>query len=122
MELRMNYRFLILAPAFALAGCVVTPLPPRQVPLACQTQGTAIACQNPDGSWNATQAPPPQEAAPAPAQPQEQEPPPPPPVAYAPPPPYPDYPPPPGYYGPPDQGYPPPPPPGYYGGGYNNGY
>jgi hypothetical protein len=109
----MRYRFLLLAPAVALGGCVVTPLPPRQVPLACQTQGTAIACQQPDGSWNATQAPPPQEAAPAPAAPQEQ---PPPPVAYAPPP-YPDYPPPPDYGPPP--GYPPPPPPGYYGGGYN---
>jgi hypothetical protein len=112
----MRYKFLLLAPAFALAGCVVTPLPPRQVPLACQTQGTAIACQQPDGSWNSVQAPPPQEAAPAP--PQQQQPPPPPPVAYAPPPPYPDYPPPPGYYGPPPY-YPPSPPPGYYGGGYN---
>jgi len=112
----MNIRFLLFVPAFALAGCVVTPLPTQQPSLACQTQGTAIACQQPDGSWNATQAPPPAEAAPAPAQPQQDQQPPPPPVAYAPPP-YPDYPPPPDYGPPPD--YPPPPPPGYYGGGYN---
>ncbi len=104
----MRYRFLLFAPAAALAGCAVTPLPPRPVPLACQTQGTAIACQQPDGSWNATQAPPPEEAAPAqPAPPT----PPPPQVVYVPQP-YPAYPPPPPYY-------PPPPPPGYYGGGYN---
>jgi len=104
----MNYRFLFLAPALVLAGCVVTPLPPRQPPLACQTQGTAIACQQPDGTWNVAAAPPAQEAAPAPPPPPEQDQPPPPPQYQYAPPTYPDY--------------PPPPPPGYYGGGYNNGY
>jgi hypothetical protein len=119
--MNLKWAVLLLAPALALGGCVVTPLPPRQESLGCQTQGTAIACQQPDGTWNVAQPPPDSEAAPAPAQP---PPPPqadaePPPPQYAPPPP-PDYPPPPpGYYAPqPD--YPPPPPPGYYGGG--NGY
>jgi tellurite resistance protein TerA len=120
----MNHKLaFLLAPALALGGCVVTPLPPRQSSLGCQTQGTAIACQQPDGTWNAVQAPPDSEAAPAP-------PPPPPPQAeaepppqYAPPPPAYPPPPPPGYYAPPPYpDYPPPPPPGYYGGGYNNGY
>jgi hypothetical protein len=114
--------FLLLAPALTLAGCTVTPLPVRQESLGCQTQGTAIACQQPDGTWNTVQAPPDSEAVPQPASP----PPPqadaaPPQPDYPPPPEYapqPDYP-PPGYYAPPPD-YPPPPPPGYYGGG--NGY
>jgi hypothetical protein len=116
--------FLLLAPALALGGCAVTPLPPRQQTLGCLTQGSMIACQQPDGTYSYAQQPPSSEAAPAPAQP---APPPPqaeaePPPQYAPPPP-PYYPPPPPYqYAPAEPDYPPPPPPGYYGGGYNNGY
>jgi len=102
----------LLAP-LALGGCVVAA-PPPQPHLGCRTQGTAIACQQPDGSWNTVQAPPASEAVQAPP-PQAEAEPPPPPVYYAPPPP------PPVYYAP-EPDYPPPPPPGYYGGGYNNGY
>jgi hypothetical protein len=109
----MNYKLMILAPALALGGCVVAPqgAPPPGAPqqLGCQMQGTAIACQQPDGTWNVAAAPPPEEAAPAPPPPeQDQQPPPPPPQYQYAPQPYPYY--------------PPPPPPGYYGGGYNNGY